>query len=298
MAEGATAPFFQNNRNKGSVYVNFRWLFVICLTIVLLSACAQKPKQNQTMPGMDHNQHNQPSGGKESTNTSQVQAVWKFADSAPQSGKDEQISIQIQDNTGKPIEKFQVSHEKQMHLIVVNKDLSFFNHIHPDYKGKGLFQIRTQFPTGGDYKLIADFIPEGGEAKTESQWVKVSGDVPAAQPLTPETNLTKVVEGKEVSLSFDQLQAGKELTMTFNFLDASTKQPITNLEPYLGAVGHVVILSADAEKYIHNHPLEEKATGPQAKFGTAFPASGIYKLWGQFKHQGKTFIVPYTIQVP
>ena len=279
-----------------------RLITTFIISAALFSGCNKNtpPKSEQSMPGMDHGQHNQPAagGGKESTNTSQVQALWKFANQNPQSGKEEQISIQIQDNTGKPVEKFQVSHEKQMHLIVVNKDLSYFSHIHPEYKGKGLFQISTTFPSGGDFKLIADFIPEGGDPKTESQWVKVAGDSPPAKPLQPDTTLTKVIDGKEVTLAFDKLQAGKELMMTFTINDANTKQPITNLEPYLGAVGHVVILSADAEKYLHNHPLEEKATGPLAKFGTSFPSSGVYKIWGQFQHQGRTFIAPFTVQVP
>lgn len=86
--------------------------------------------------------------------------------------------------------------------------------------------------------------------------------------------------------------------MIWTIKDANTKKTITNLEPYLGAIGYVVILSADAEKYIHNHPLEEIATGPDAKFGTSFPSGGIYKLWGQFKNQGKVFVVPFVVNVP
>ncbi|MFC4768614.1 hypothetical protein [Effusibacillus consociatus] len=271
-------------------------LGIVLVGLTVLTACGQA-KDPHGQEGQ-HDQHNQPHGGHESTNTSQVQAVWKFASQTPESKKEEELSIQIQDNTGKPIEKFEISHEKKLHLIVVSKDLSYFNHIHPEYTEKGIFKIKTQFPSGGDYKLIADFIPEGGGAKTESQWIQVQGDAPAQKPIQPETNFTKVVDGKEVTLSLDNLQAGKELTMSFTIKDAATKQPITNLEQYLGAVGHVVILSADAEKYIHNHPLEEKATGPVAKFGTSFPTSGTYKIWGQFQHQGKVFTVPFVINVP
>ncbi len=281
-------------------------LFLILITCgLLLTACTQNEQQggehnqhNQPQPTEDHNQHNQPSGGHESTNTPQVQALWNLSSQKPEPNKDTDIAIQIQDNTGKPIENFEISHEKKMHLIVVSKDLSFFNHIHPEYKEKGKFEITTQFPTGGDYKLISDFIPAGGSAKTESQWITVKGDIPKQSPLQPETKLTKVVEGTHVTLSIDQLQAGKEITMTFNFRDAKSGQPVTNLQPYLGAAGHVVILSANAEKYIHNHPLEEKATGPDAKFGTSFPTSGVYKLWGQFQREGKVFVVPFVVNVP
>lgn len=265
----------------------------------VLALCGCMPNAGQPESGMNQNEHNQPpTGGDETTNSSQVQAVWKLSSQTPQSNRPEEILIRIQDNTGKPIEKFEISHEKEMHLIVVSKDLSTFQHLHPEHKGKGLFTVKTTFPTGGDYKLIADFIPAGGQAKTESQLVTVSGKVPTPRPLQPDPKLTKVVEGKEVTLSFDKLQSRQEVMMTFSFRDAATMQPITNLQPYLGAIGHVVILSSDAEKYIHNHPLEENKTGPEAKFGTEFPHSGTYKIWGQFQHNNKVFVVPFVVEVP
>ncbi len=271
--------------------------FVLMASLIVMGACT--PNASQQPPAQDHAGHNQPAtGGKETTNSSQIQAVWKFSSQTPQSNQKEEVSIQIQDNTGKPIEKFEISHEKEMHLIVVSKYLSTFQHLHPENKGNGLFTVATTFPTGGDYKMIADFIPSGTEPKTESQWITISGQAPSPRPLQPETNLTKAVEGKEVTLSFDKLQSGQDATMTFSFRDAASKQPITNLQPYLGAIGHVVIISSDVEKYIHNHPLEENSTGPEAKFGTAFPNSGVYKIWGQFQQNGKVFIVPFVVEVP
>jgi hypothetical protein len=65
----------------------------------------------------------------------------------------------------------------------------------------------------------------------------------------------------------------------------------------LGAVGHVVILSADAEQYLHVHPQNEQTTGPLAQFATAFPRSGTYKIWGQFQHNGEVITVPFVVDV-
>ena len=86
--------------------------------------------------------------------------------------------------------------------------------------------------------------------------------------------------------------------MTFIIHDAASKQPITDLESYLGAVGHVVALDRNAEKYLHVHPLDEQTKGPEAQFMTTFPSSGIYKIWGQFQYEGKVFTVPFVIEVP
>jgi hypothetical protein len=44
--------------------------------------------------------------------------------------------------------------------------------------------------------------------------------------------------------------------------------------------------------------MEEKVTGPEAKFMTTFPKSGVYKIWGQFQHENKVFIVPFVVKVP
>ncbi len=74
------------------------------------------------------------------------------------------------------------------------------------------------------------------------------------------------------------------------------KSCINNLEPYLGAVGHVVILSADAESYLHVHPLDEKASGPDAEFATIF-RKAAYKIWGQFQHNGEILTVPFVVDV-
>jgi hypothetical protein len=42
-------------------------------------------------------------------------------------------------------------------------------------------------------------------------------------------NLTKVVEGKEFTLSFDELKAEKDVTLNFKIKDHKTGRPITNL---------------------------------------------------------------------
>jgi hypothetical protein len=268
-------------------------LFLVVILAFALTACAQEKNGYQGQHG-DHHEHND----HQSDQKADVQAIWNFAAKEPKSHIAEELTIEIQDNQGKPIENFKMNHEKKMHLIVVSKDLSRYQHLHPEYMDKGIFKVQTNFPSGGDYKLIADFIPEDHQPKTQTHWVHVAGEQPAAEAIEPETMLTKTVEGKEVTLTFDKLQAGEEVTMNWFIKDANTKEPIMNLEQYLGAVGHVVILSADTDQYLHTHPVEERAKGPDAKFETVFPASGTYKLWGEFKHHGEVFIVPFTIEVP
>jgi uncharacterized lipoprotein YehR (DUF1307 family) len=267
---------------------------IIVVLIAVLAGCGNQ-SQHTDHSGMKHGGEH---GEASAIEPKDVSAVWTFDEETPMAGKEIGLNIQIQNNGNKPIENFDISHEKKLHLIVVSKDFSYFNHIHPVYNGKGSFDIRTQFPSGGEYKLFADFIPTGGSAMTKSEWVKIEGEKAKQEIIEPDSNMTKSVGGKEVTLSFDKFQAGEEVILNFMIKDDKTKEPINNLEQYLGAVGHVVILDEDAEQYLHVHPMEEKATGPDAKFATIFPQSGFYKIWGQFQHAGQVFTVPYVVQIP
>jgi hypothetical protein len=232
------------------------------------------------------------------TNVIPTKSEWKTKEH-PKANEKIPISILIKDKSGKPIESFDTVHEKKMHLFIISKDLAYFSHIHPKYKGNGEFDITTTFPAGGDFKLISEFTPNGGgDSSVETHWQHVEGEEAKEEPLVPDQELTKVVDGKKVSLSFDHLMAGMTLHMTFTINDAKTNQPINDLQPYLGAMGHTVAMTADAEKYLHIHPMTTAGNGPRVIFMTIFPEKGIYKIWGQFQHDGKVFTVPFVVNVP
>lgn len=241
------------------------------------------------------NGHSEHAGGHE-TASDHYNAAFTWNEPA-RAGAESELTIQITDKDGGPVQDFDVNHEKLLHLIIVNRDLSFFNHIHPDYKENGVFTVNTTFPAGGEYKLFADFVPKGAGGTTLSEWVQIEGEAGKPSAIQPDSSLIKQVNGKEIELSLSNTLSNEEVVLTYHIQDAQTKQGINNLEPYLGAVGHVVILSADAEQYIHVHPLDEQSTGPQAEFATTFPHSGIYKIWGQFQHQGEVMTVPFVVEI-
>ncbi len=233
-------------------------------------------------------------GGEEASGFPTV-AAW--ATERAQVGQDTAIRIQIRDEDGMPVDDFDIEHEKLLHLIVVSKDMSYFNHIHPEYNGQGEFAVTNRFPSGGEYKLIADYVPTGGAKTTQTEWVTIGGAAAESVALVPDRTHTKLVDGVEVELLNDHPAAGQDFELDFRLSDSATGEPITDLEPYLGAVGHVVILSEDTEQYLHVHPVEEKASGPDAKFVTSFPHAGIYKVWAQFQRDGKIMTVPFVLSV-
>lgn len=233
--------------------------------------------------------------------TVEEQAVsmrFDWPDGSPAAGEPVRLRISATGAGGKPIEHFDTVNEKLIHLVVVSDDLAQFQHIHPEYKGGGIYELHVTFPAGGNYRMYADFQPAGMNELTRTAKVSVAGQAEAAPALAPSAPLAADLKGVHVELSFDQEPAKLQaLTMTYTFTDAETGEPVTDLELYLGSVGHTVAIDQGMSDYLHLHPLNWASSGPQAVFGVSFPRSGLYKLWGQFQRNGEVMVVPFTVDV-
>lgn len=171
-------------------------------------------------------------------------------------GKAAILEIRLLDPDGKLVKNLEVVHEKILHLLVVSRDLSWFAQEHPDIQKDGSFTIELTFPAPGAYFLFHDFTPQRVGQQVVRAEVTVAGSPPKSVPLAIDMDRSKSVDGVVVTLKTDgKLAAEGDETLTFG-LSANDK-PITDLERYLGAMGHLVILSQDLEHFVHSHPLEE-----------------------------------------
>lgn len=263
----------------------------------LLAGCDKSDGQVALSPTEAHHDSHIGHKSEEHGDAKRMQAAFSFTTGAAKAKEDAELAVHIADSEGNPVNDFELNHEKLLHLIVVSEDLSYFSHLHPSYQGNGIFHLPLRFPAGGKYKVFADFKPVGGNNTTVGEWLEVEGTTLKAEAIQVDLGRVKEVEDKEIALSPIKLKANEETALTFSFRDARTKEQITDLEHYLGATGHVVILSRDAGHYLHVHPLDEASTGPEARFVTSFPQPGIYKIWGQFQHRGKVITVPFVVQV-
>lgn len=240
---------------------------------------------------MDHHDKNH------SSVSSEVNVEWKVLPESILPNQDFEILLTIKDNNGIPAPSFAVVHEKQMHLLAISEDLSTFQHLHPNYRGEGVFVVNTRFPKAGRYKLFIDFMPEGGSQQLATFEILTTGKEPK-ELVKPDRELKKTVNDLHFELKIENLAPKKHLKMIFTVKDANNQSPITDLQTYLGSAGHVVIVSEDLEKFLHVHPTDETTTGPAVSYMTTFPVPGLYKLWGQFKHRDKLYTVPFVIHVP
>ncbi len=205
--------------------------------------------------------------------------------------------------TGERIRDFVLVHEKFFHLFIVSQDLEYFTHVHPEPQRDGSFALATRLPRPGPYMLIADFLPEGGTPQMVQRSLATAGDAGDLRParLTPDREWVRVQNGMKVELfpppdSNRALIAGKSVLLTARLTDARTSQPVTDLEQYLGAWGHMLILSEDLADAVHVHPAPETKTGgPDVVFEARFPRPGNYRVWTQFQRGGQVLTASFTV---
>lgn len=210
------------------------------------------------------------------------------------------LQIDIQDQGGKAIAQFDQFQEKMMHLIAVSDDLQIFQHLHPVYKGNGQFEVEAQFPQSSGYTLFSDYQPTGQPEQVSVLKTRVAGDNTSVAQVN--WSRTKTFNETIVGFALNQatIRAGQEVVLRFNLQDATSYQPITDLQPYLGEKGHLVILRQSSEltreNYIHAHAVHNTPAN-QVHFATRFPQPGRYKLWGQFNRDGEIITADFWVEV-
>jgi plastocyanin domain-containing protein len=214
------------------------------------------------------------------------------------------FSIQDANTKELGINDLEIVHEKPMHLIIVSEDLSFFNHIHPQpITDTSVFTVDTEFPNAGKYHFYLDYSPKSVGHRLARLELSVTGTPPTPVPLVVDKENSKIVEGVKVTFKPEKaLQAGEALTLAFLLQDAKTEQPLTDIEPYLGAFAHFNIVNQGHTEVLHAHPLKEATSkdergGPEIGTRTIFPKAGIYKIWAQFQRNGKVIVAPFIVSV-
>jgi hypothetical protein len=196
-------------------------------------------------------------------------------------GEREPIAFRVVDARGEVVRDFDVAHERRMHLIVVRRDLTGFQHLHPEMGANGTWTADVRLDEAGSYRLFADFT-RAGEPYTLGSDLRVDGA--ADLKALPAARSTAVSDGgSEVALQVED----DELRFTVT----RDGEPVAT-EPYLGAGGHLVALRDGDLAFLHVH-----ATGEGLAFEATFPTDGRYRLFLQFKREGRVETVAFTREV-
>lgn len=235
-------------------------------------------------------------------------------------GEKVKLAFAISDASGKAVRDLDIVHEMPLHLIIVSEDLGYFNHIHPMPQSDGSLVVETSFPAAGKYKLFSDYTPKGGGNQVGQIEVTVAGTPKPVTPLPTDGKMTADFDGLRVTVSSDKpIRTNEVLMLKFELADAATGKPVTDLQPYLGALAHFVVINQDSSEYLHVHPMdpsEMKKTGhdhhgdmphdhgpaptnggPVVSAHTSFMKAGLYKIWGQFKRNDKVVTTSFVLNV-
>ena len=192
---------------------------------------------------------------------------------------------------GVAVTDFDVEQEREMHLIVVRRDLSGYQHLHPRRGADGTWSVALELPEAGVYRACADFA-SGGRPYTLATDLFVAGRF--APRALPAPAAVDEAAGYRAELSAQGVAAGATADLSYDL--TRNGRPLDDIEPYLGADGHLVALREGDLAFLHVHP-EESGTSSTVRFGAELPSAGRYRLFLQFRHDGVVRTVAHTLEV-
>lgn len=240
-------------------------------------------------------------------------------DGPPVAGKPARMEFAIRyADTRKLVNEFEVIHERLLHLLMTTDDMSWFEHQHPVRGEDGIFRFTWSFPRPGKYRLYADFTPSDGDNQILPIPVSVGGGPARTYSLSPDTKRVKQIGAIrfDLALQGEPLRVEKPALFTYTIRD-SQGRPVRDMQPFIGAMGHLLAISQDGKEVIHTHALQSAsrptmggqkepfrvtqamvtAKGPTFSFKLTVPTAGLYKTWAQFARGGKVYTVPFTFLV-
>ena len=222
----------------------------------------------------------------------------RLADRTAQAGAQTPLRFQILGPDGAPVTAYRTEHDKELHLIVVRRDLADFQHVHPVRDPEGTWAVPVDLAAPGEYRVFADFTPTGHDGGLVlGADLAVPGTYEPARLPEPAA-VAEAGDGYQVTLAGDLVPGrSSELTLTVSKDGA----PVTDLQPYLAAYGHLVALRAGDLAYLHVHPAGEPGdgvtlAGPGITFYATAPSAGDYRLYLDFQHAGVVRTAEFTVQ--
>jgi len=216
-------------------------------------------------------------------------------DVAP-AGAQTPVTFRVLGPDGEPVTDDTTAHDKDLHLIAVRRDTSGFQHVHPTLDADGTWRSELAL-TGGEWRVFADFVPAGhDEGLILGADLSVAGTY-EPEPLPPAGTVAQV-DGYTVTLD-GALVAGQESELTLSVSKGG--EPVTDLQPYLAAYGHLVALRDGDLAYLHVHPAGEPGDGvtepgPETTFSTTVPSTGTYRLFLDFQHADVVRTAQFTVE--
>lgn len=224
-------------------------------------------------------------------------------------GEPTTVTVTVRDaDTGALIDDLARTHQVWMHMIITRDDLGTFAHLHPEPADTaGTYTVTATFPTPGTYAVHTEFRRQGQMTDVlDAHEVTVAGATPEPVPV-PRTDV-RAWAGDGVRITLDgDAHVGETSDFVLRITDTAG-HPVDDLQPYLGAAGHVVVIRADGSGFAHQHAetfdgqgrpvfaLPGTTFGPELDLHVGFDRAGAYRLWAQFRlGDGTVVTAPFVV---
>ncbi len=211
-----------------------------------------------------------------------------------------QILLQIKDDTGKILTAADLkeTHGEKLHLLIIDKSLNDYHHIHPKYDEEKKSFIADFVPNSQkEYNVWSNFkLEKNGKHIVSKNEITAAFDRDIL-PLIQHTNLVENEKTKIEITVTPPLCAGIDSSLLIKVKNKSGN-PI-HLEQIMGAEAHLVGFSKDGENMIHCHPLENNQianndkSNKKLEFHVNPQQEGFTKFFLQMKIDGKETTIPF-----
>jgi P-type Cu+ transporter len=232
-------------------------------------------------------------------------------------GQPTELTVEVREaSTGRLVTDLVRTHQVWMHMIITRDDLGTFAHVHPEPTDTaGVFTVDATFPTPGRYVLHTEFRQNGEMADViDSRELTVAGPQPTPAQVSADDVRSWTGDGVRIDLDGRAVLGGdSDFTLRLDRVDSSghATGPVDDLQPYLGAAGHVVVMRSDGSAFAHRHAetfddsgrpvlaLPGTTFGPDLDLHVRFDRPGAYRLWAQFElADGTVVTAPFVLHVP
>jgi hypothetical protein len=244
------------------------------------------------------------------------------------------------------VDRMMPDHGKLVHLFMVEWSGSTFAHLHP--VRRAVNKVITPLPPlpPGKYGLFGDVVMMTGSEYTMLGTVDIPDTVRAPALLAPDDGMltgTPAVaaapgaraalgDGSSIEWNGEAMPvAGATTELRFTVRDSAGA--IARVEPYLGMLGHAVVMRDDASVFIHLHPMGTVPVAAQEVFALRdrgdtvpdgrviidaprampsqhhgagegllafpyeFPRDGRYRVWVQVRRNGRVLTAAFDLAV-
>jgi hypothetical protein len=214
--------------------------------------------------------------------------------------------------TGRAITADQIEpvNNKLMNLILLDKDLSFYQHLSPEGANQGLYTFTINFPLSGQYALFDQIQLKNGQQIFIRHDITVGdGQEKAGNANAQDQQFIQQFGDLKGTLMLpDMLKAGEDSQIAFTF--DKSGMPLSNLESYLGEISTMVVVPQDGKSFqLVNGQISKlenmssmgmeghTMSGAALVYNLKFDKPGNYKFWMEFQYGGKVQIFSFMLDV-